>query len=121
MTLMCRGQTNRLLGYPADARLLIINADDFGMCHAVNAAISRTLQVLECAGCGFHALAVYRESRHGALDSEAWRHEGYRVSGGCQCSTHRRLGQQTGSSREALQQSGVKVSGVFAMGSGTTG
>ena len=39
-----QGQTNRLLGYPADARLLIINADDFGMCHAVNAAIFGALQ-----------------------------------------------------------------------------
>lgn len=37
-------QTNRLLGYPEDARLLIINADDFGMCHAVNQAIIQTLQ-----------------------------------------------------------------------------
>ena len=36
-------QTNQLLGYPADARLLIINADDFGMCHSVNAAIISTL------------------------------------------------------------------------------
>ena len=36
-------RTNRLLGYPADARLLIINADDFGMCHAVNAAIISAL------------------------------------------------------------------------------
>ena len=36
--------TNRLLGYPDDARLLIINADDFGMCHAVNAAVMRALQ-----------------------------------------------------------------------------
>lgn len=35
--------TNRLLGYPADARLLIINADDFGMCHAVNQAIMSAL------------------------------------------------------------------------------
>lgn len=37
-------QTNRLLGYPEDARLLIINADDFGMCHAVNEAILATLK-----------------------------------------------------------------------------
>lgn len=29
--------TNRLLGYPDDARLLIVNCDDFGMCHANNA------------------------------------------------------------------------------------
>ena len=36
--------TNQLLGYPKDARLLIINADDFGMCHAVNEAIFRALQ-----------------------------------------------------------------------------
>lgn len=38
------GQNNRLLGYPPDARLLIINADDFGMCSAVNDAIIRTLR-----------------------------------------------------------------------------
>lgn len=38
-----KSDTNRLLGYPADARLLIINADDFGMCHATNAAIFRSL------------------------------------------------------------------------------
>jgi hypothetical protein len=37
-------RTNNLLGYPADARLLFINADDFGMCHAVNEAIIRTLE-----------------------------------------------------------------------------
>lgn len=36
-------QTNLLLGHASDARLLIINADDFGMCHAVNEAIFRTL------------------------------------------------------------------------------
>ena len=39
-----KGQTNRLLGFPEEARLLIINADDFGMCHAVNEAIIRALQ-----------------------------------------------------------------------------
>jgi predicted glycoside hydrolase/deacetylase ChbG (UPF0249 family) len=37
------GQSNGLLGYPADARLLLVNADDFGMCHAVNEAIIRSL------------------------------------------------------------------------------
>ena len=36
--------TNRLLGYPPDARLLIVNADDFGMCHGVNAAIVAALR-----------------------------------------------------------------------------
>jgi predicted glycoside hydrolase/deacetylase ChbG (UPF0249 family) len=39
-----QGQTNRLLGYPVHTRLLIINADDFGMCHAVNEAVIRAFQ-----------------------------------------------------------------------------
>jgi predicted glycoside hydrolase/deacetylase ChbG (UPF0249 family) len=34
----------RLLGYPDDARMLIINADDFGMCHAINEAILRSIK-----------------------------------------------------------------------------
>jgi len=38
-----QSETNKLLGYPADARFLIINADDFGMCYAINAAIFRSL------------------------------------------------------------------------------
>lgn len=37
MSVNCRA--NQLLGYPDDARLLIVNADDFGMCHSNNAAI----------------------------------------------------------------------------------
>ena len=41
---MDTGLANRLLGYPPDARLLIINADDFGMCHATNQAIFRALK-----------------------------------------------------------------------------
>ena len=44
MSASTNSQTNRLLGYPADARLLIINADDFGMCHSVNEAIISTLK-----------------------------------------------------------------------------
>jgi chitin disaccharide deacetylase len=38
-----KGQANRLLGYPEDARLLILNADDFGFCNSTNAAIMRVL------------------------------------------------------------------------------
>lgn len=36
---MNKNQTNSLLGFPDDARLLIVNADDFGMCNSVNEAI----------------------------------------------------------------------------------
>jgi hypothetical protein len=36
--------TAQLLGYPDDARLLIINADDFGMCHAENVATMEGLE-----------------------------------------------------------------------------
>jgi predicted glycoside hydrolase/deacetylase ChbG (UPF0249 family) len=44
MTLLNKSHTNRVLGYPVDARLLIINADDFGMCNSINEAIFRTLK-----------------------------------------------------------------------------
>ncbi len=44
MGMSTHSQTNRLLGYPVNARLLIINADDFGMCQAVNKAIIGTLK-----------------------------------------------------------------------------
>ncbi|CAN5634594.1 carbohydrate deacetylase [soil metagenome] len=40
---MSEPRANSLLGYPDDARLLIINADDFGMCHSNNQA---TLEAL---------------------------------------------------------------------------
>jgi predicted glycoside hydrolase/deacetylase ChbG (UPF0249 family) len=43
MDSLAKVQTNRLLGYPDDARLLIINADDFGMCHSMNEAIIASL------------------------------------------------------------------------------
>src|SRR5215468_804971 len=44
MSQLHASETNRRLGYPDDARLLIINADDFGMCHATNAAIFRAIK-----------------------------------------------------------------------------
>jgi hypothetical protein len=39
-----------------------------------------TLQTLKCPDCAFRGAAVYRESRHGRLDSESWDHEGYSMS-----------------------------------------
>ncbi len=39
-----KSKTNKLLDYPPDARLLIINADDFGMCHSTNTAILRSIK-----------------------------------------------------------------------------
>ena len=43
MTHLPKSRTNRLLGHPDDARLLIINADDFGRSHASNEATLRAL------------------------------------------------------------------------------
>lgn len=36
-------RANELLGYPDDARLLIVNADDFGMCHGQNLGAIRSI------------------------------------------------------------------------------
>ena len=44
MSRLPSSQTNRLLGYPDNARLLIINADDFGRSHASNEATFRVLE-----------------------------------------------------------------------------
>jgi len=90
------------------------------------------LQTVRCGQCGFQALAVYRESRRGALDSESWVHEGYRVSGDdfqiiheliqscpnpgdkrCQCKSHQILGHQTENRWEGLRKLGVEIEGVF--------
>ncbi len=63
-------QTNTLLGYPDDARLLIINADDFGLCHAITDGIFRALQagvvtsttlMVPCPWAG-HAMHLLREN-----------------------------------------------------------
>lgn len=69
MTIIAKSQTNRLLGYPDDARLLLVNADDFGMCHAINQAIFLTLKqglvrstslMVPCPW-GLHAMHLLRE------------------------------------------------------------
>ena len=70
MTPRNSARTNSLLGYPADARLLFVNADDFGMCHAVNEAIIRSLEegiVVSCSvmvACpwALHAIAWLQEA-----------------------------------------------------------
>ena len=36
-----------------------------------------TVQVLKCESCDLLAMGVYRESRHGRLDSESWHHQGF--------------------------------------------
>ena len=68
------------------------------------------LQLLVCSSCSFDGIAVYQESRRGALDSESYDHYGYAVSdedfrafcalleqcpdrgkSNCDCATHRAL------------------------------
>ena len=64
------GSTNERLGFSKDARLLIINADDFGMCHAVNEATIRTIRqgvatsctlMVPCPWAG-HAMHLLRQN-----------------------------------------------------------
>jgi predicted glycoside hydrolase/deacetylase ChbG (UPF0249 family) len=70
MTTRNTGRVNSLLGYPDDARLLLVNADDFGMCHAVNEAIIRSLEEGIVGSCSvmipcpwaLHALAWLQEA-----------------------------------------------------------
>jgi predicted glycoside hydrolase/deacetylase ChbG (UPF0249 family) len=58
------------LGYPDDARLLFVHADDFGMCHAINEAIVRSLEEGIVGSCSvmvpcpwaLHALAWLQEA-----------------------------------------------------------
>ena len=45
ISLMSRERlTNEVLGYPRDARLLIINCDDFGMCFSQNIGTIRSIE-----------------------------------------------------------------------------
>jgi hypothetical protein len=92
------------------------------------------LQLVGCVHCGLKALALYTESRRGSLDSDAWHHEGYRVSEAdfravaaasqrcprpsdkqCPCPTHQSLGQISRYPWDGLRQSGLIVQGVFAI------
>ena len=63
--------TNRLLGYPEDQRSLILNADDFGMCHAINmgiidvleAGIIRSTSLMVCCPWANEAVEYLRQHR----------------------------------------------------------
>lgn len=92
-----------------------------------------SVQVVECSHCGFQGVAVYEESRRGALDSEAWDHSGYRVAkedvkalietmrqcplpsnDECKCAAHRTLGRTDASGRWCGIDD-LKVLGGFPM------
>ena len=92
-----------------------------------------TLQVVECSQCGFAGIAVYEESRRGALGSESFHHIGYRVSTDglnvlrktikgcpepsswrCKCSAHRALSRKDASGRwNALDE--MRPEGAFTL------
>ncbi|MFC5000642.1 polysaccharide deacetylase family protein [Dactylosporangium cerinum] len=44
-------RSGELLGYPADARVVIINLDDFGMYHAINAAVIASIEAGIASSC----------------------------------------------------------------------
>ena len=61
-----------LLGYPADAKLLIVNADDFGMCHSLCEGGMRAIQEGLATSCslmvptpwGIHAMKLLKDNPH---------------------------------------------------------
>src|SRR6266540_4880180 len=62
-------RSSELLGFPADARVLIINLDDFGMYHAVNAAVVFSIEEGIASSCSLmvpcpwalHAMHLLRQ------------------------------------------------------------
>jgi hypothetical protein len=62
-------RSSELLGFPSDARVLIVNNDDFGMYHAINAAVVRSIEEGIASSCSLmvpcpwaqHAMHLLRE------------------------------------------------------------
>lgn len=62
-------RSSELLGFPPDARVLIVNCDDFGMYHAVNVAVIRSIEEGIARSCSLmvpcpwaaHAMQLLRE------------------------------------------------------------
>ena len=79
---------NNLLGYPTDQRLLILTADQLGMCHASNMGVYQSIRQGPATGAGLmvpgpwarHAASLYRGEPVGVhltlnaeLDCYRWR------------------------------------------------
>jgi hypothetical protein len=90
-----------------------------------------TLQTIACDACGFKGIAVYRESRHGALGQKLWHHHGHAISEKfleaiqlallkcpdpgnrcCRCETHAAFG---GRNWTDLAQNGIDAHKKFPM------
>lgn len=92
-----------------------------------------SLQLVSCAlnTCGFRDIAIYEESRRGALDSDHWDHTGFHVSSGgfeelqvaiaacpepsntsCPCDSHKKLGNVSSTGRWQPPE-GVKWGSAF--------
>jgi predicted glycoside hydrolase/deacetylase ChbG (UPF0249 family) len=62
-------RSNELLGFASDARVLIVNNDDFGMYHAINTAVVRSIEEGIASSCSLmvpcpwapHAMQLLRE------------------------------------------------------------
>jgi len=76
------GEANRLLGYPDDARLLLINADDLGMYQAINDAIAlafrdgmvhSTSLMVPCPGAEWAVHPSLGDAASHAMDPGGWR------------------------------------------------
>jgi hypothetical protein len=62
-------RSSELLGFPPDARVLLVNSDDFGMYHAINAAVLRSIEEGIASSCSLmvpcpwalHAMHLLRQ------------------------------------------------------------